>query len=344
MTQENLIPAIETLLNVVNQIVQEDKLVEALELMDEKFSNISLDVKNSIIMNKARLKRLENKIIAATISNENADVERASIASNLLRINNNVPSEIHTVQLLGKMKSIYVASEETHLEKIIGPYNNLVKIKWLQQAIECAKSVCQVVRADGVKGTGFVLEGGYLMTNFHILPSEEKIKNAKIVFDYEEDFLGNARSTSEFLLDATNWKGSPIQEMDYAYVKIIDNPSNPIAKWGFLELDTFTEPQNGSPVTIIQHPLGQTKQIALTANSIINVDGRKIFYETDTEKGSSGSPVFNNDWKVIALHHAGKTEDEGGLLINSQTGESRGANEGILIKYIAEKLWPNIPS
>lgn len=308
--------------------------------MDEKFSNISLSVKDSIIMNKARLKRLENKVIEATISNENADVERAKIASNLLKINNKIPSEIHIGQLLGKLKSIYVASEEIHLEKIIGPNNNLVKIKWLQQGIECAKSVCQVVRADGVKGTGFVLEGGYLMTNFHILPSEEKVKNAKIVFDYEEDFLGNARSTSEFLLDATNWKASPIQEMDYTYVKIIDNPANPIAKWGFLEIDKFTEPQNGSPVTIIQHPLGQTKQIALTANSIINVEGRKIFYETDTEKGSSGSPVFNNDWKVIALHHAGRTEDEGGLIINSQTGESRGANEGIWIRYIAKDLWP----
>ena len=277
MTQENLTPAIETLLNVVNQVIQEDKIEEALELMSAKFSNISLDLENAIIQNKARLKRLETKIITGTISNENADVERANVASNLLRIINKIPSEIHKAQLVGKMKSIYVASEDTHLEKIIGPYNNLVKIKWLQQGIECAKSVCQVVRADGVKGTGFVLEGGYLMTNFHVLPSEEKIKNAKIVFDYEEDFLGNARSTSEFFLDATNWKSSPIQEMDYSYVKIIDSPANPIAKWGFLEIDTFTEPLNGSPVTIIQHPLGQTKQIALTANSIINVEGRKIF-------------------------------------------------------------------
>ena len=57
---------------------------------------------------------------------------------------------------------------------------------------------------------------------------------------------------------------------------------------------------------------------------------------TDTERGSSGSPVFNNDWKVIALHHAGKTEEDGGLVINPATGEKRGANEGILIKNIVQ--------
>src|SRR5262249_23055923 len=28
-------------------------------------------------------------------------------------------------------------------------------------------------------------------------------------------------------------------------------------------------------------------------------------YETDTEQGSSGSPVFNDQWEVIALHHSG---------------------------------------
>jgi endonuclease G len=93
-------------------------------------------------------------------------------------------------------------------------------------------------------------------------------------------------------------------------------------------------------VTIIQHPLGGTKQIALTANKIIGIDRdrHKLFYQTDTEPGSSGSPVFNNEWKVIALHHAGKTESDGGLVIDVKTGEKRGANEGILIKEIVQNI------
>ena len=29
-------------------------------------------------------------------------------------------------------------------------------------------------------------------------------------------------------------------------------------------------------------------------------------YSTDTEAGSSGSPVFNDQWEVVALHHSVK--------------------------------------
>ena len=29
-----------------------------------------------------------------------------------------------------------------------------------------------------------------------------------------------------------------------------------------------------------------------------------LHYEADTEPGSSGSPVFDDGWEVVALHHA----------------------------------------
>ena len=30
-----------------------------------------------------------------------------------------------------------------------------------------------------------------------------------------------------------------------------------------------------------------------------------VQYSTDTEPGSSGSPVFNQDWEIVGLHHRG---------------------------------------
>ena len=38
-----------------------------------------------------------------------------------------------------------------------------------------------------------------------------------------------------------------------------------------------------------------------------------IIYKSDTAPGSSGSPVFNNEWQLIALHSAGvaKKNDRG---------------------------------
>ena len=34
-------------------------------------------------------------------------------------------------------------------------------------------------------------------------------------------------------------------------------------------------------------------------------DGRRLRYRNNTEKGSSGSPVFNLAWELLALHHIG---------------------------------------
>jgi endonuclease G len=90
-------------------------------------------------------------------------------------------------------------------------------------------------------------------------------------------------------------------------------------------------------VTIIQHPNGGLKQIALTANQVVGLWEHRLHYTTDTMPGSSGAPVFNDLWQVIAIHHAG-----GNLQVNDK-GDRRFFNEGILmsaIKLDAGGLWP----
>ena len=52
--------------------------------------------------------------------------------------------------------------------------------------------------------------------------------------------------------------------------------------------------------------------------------GDLVQYSTDTEPGSSGSPVFNQDWEIVGLHHRG-----GGLA--GPDGKKYFTNEGILI-------------
>ena len=58
------------------------------------------------------------------------------------------------------------------------------------------------------------------------------------------------------------------------------------------------------PVNIIQHPGGQFKQIAVRNNLAASLKGNDLAYFTDTEGGSSGSPVCNDRWEVLALHKA----------------------------------------
>ncbi len=235
-------------------------------------------------------------------------------------------------------KSQFSNVEDSDLEKLIGTKSNIESINWLYKAIEASKSVCRIVRADGIKGTGFVLKGGYLLTNQHVIENKQIAQKAKIEFNYELDETGSPTEPVTYYLDTDteDMKSSPNHELDYTYIKIKDNPSKPLSQWGFLELDLFSDPQIGDPAIIIQHPNGRRKEITFRNNNIISVWNSKLFYLTDTLTGSSGAPVFNKEWKVIALHHKGKTEN-GGLVINAQ-GDKAPSNEGILIKDILKHI------
>jgi V8-like Glu-specific endopeptidase len=81
----------------------------------------------------------------------------------------------------------------------------------------------------------------------------------------------------------------------------------------------------GDHVSIIQHPNGGPKQIAVTNNRILNIYDHRVQYLTDTLPGSSGSPVFLGSWQVLAIHHAG------GNVRRNARGDVIFANEGILI-------------
>ncbi|MHA2308892.1 MAG: trypsin-like serine peptidase [Candidatus Heimdallarchaeaceae archaeon] len=74
--------------------------------------------------------------------------------------------------------------------------------------------------------------------------------------------------------------------------------------WGFIQLRdnmTYTTPQH---VNVIQHPRGRHKEVALQENHLTHIYLTRVRYTTDTEPGSSGSPVFDNGWDLISIHHA----------------------------------------
>jgi V8-like Glu-specific endopeptidase len=91
-------------------------------------------------------------------------------------------------------------------------------------------------------------------------------------------------------------------------------------------------PHQEQRVSIIQHPGGQPKQIAMQGNRVLYSDERILQYLTATNPGSSGSPVLNDSWEVCALHHAG------GRMTEPATGRIVYRNEGILVSAILDHL------
>jgi V8-like Glu-specific endopeptidase len=76
-------------------------------------------------------------------------------------------------------------------------------------------------------------------------------------------------------------------------------------------------------------------QISLHDSVLLDIDNdeRLVHYRTPTDPGSSGSPVFNALWEVMALHHGGSASTP--RLRGEGTYE---ANEGISLSAIRRAL------
>ncbi len=90
--------------------------------------------------------------------------------------------------------------------------------------------------------------------------------------------------------------------------------------WGYLRLPSSITYALGEHLNIVQHPRGRRKEVALQKNNITNIYTSRIRYTTDTDPGSSGSPVFNNQWDLIAIHHAAGEWDSATLAWLSNEG------------------------
>jgi len=123
-----------------------------------------------------------------------------------------------------------------------------------------------------------------------------------------------------------------------------------LATFGWLQLNPIPgKVIEGESLSVIQHPSGDYKQVAIRENLLLDVADRFLWYQSDTAPGSSGSPVFNDQWQVVALHHSGvpATDAQGrSLTVDGQVWtpdmpESRlqwKANEGVRVSVLVDAL------
>ena len=103
------------------------------------------------------------------------------------------------------------------------------------------------------------------------------------------------------------------------------------ADWGALDLQPISI-GGEERINIIQHPGGGPKQIAYFHNIVAYADQKRVQYLTDTMPGSSGSPVFDWQWRLVAVHHSG------GWIPEPGSGKQVFRNEGIHVQCIIDAL------
>jgi V8-like Glu-specific endopeptidase len=179
-----------------------------------------------------------------------------------------------------------------------------------------------------VEGTAFRIGEDLLLTNQHVLvPFGEMATQVTAEFGFETDAGGNglpsrtlACKPAEAVVDAAG---------DWGAIRVAE-PLDPT--WPIVALADAADPVAGEPAYILEHPLGGRKRLAFVRNTVTDFDDQVVHYLTDTQSGSSGSPVFNAAGKLIALHHAGGEPQD----VAGKTPMKK--NEGIRIPRVLQAL------
>ncbi|MEM9482296.1 MAG: LamG-like jellyroll fold domain-containing protein [Cyanobacteria bacterium P01_F01_bin.116] len=95
----------------------------------------------------------------------------------------------------------------------------------------------------------------------------------------------------------------------------------------------------GDPVYIIQHPKGRQQQIVIRDNRVLHdaIYTDFIRYRADSDYGSSGSPVFNDRWQLVALHHAAIAAPKATTIIETEKELSDRQNDHYLGEVVAQQ-------
>ncbi|MEU1576366.1 serine protease [Streptomyces collinus] len=240
-------------------------------------------------------------------------------------------------------------------ERIIDLSNELQAWSFLPRGVRAGATVARItLRRDGRElphGTGFLVSPRLMMTNHHVLPDESLARHCFAEFNAQVTADNLPDTVVRMELDPGTFFAAD-RRLDFALVAVAPTldgpPPGEIFGWNRLSVQ-IGKLVLGEKVNIIGHPSGRLKEIALRDNAVLVRLDDFVHYTTDTEPGNSGSPVFNDQWEVVALHHSGvpKKDDQGRVLRKDGRPWQQGdgddaidwvANEGVRISSILKHL------
>jgi V8-like Glu-specific endopeptidase len=244
------------------------------------------------------------------------------------------------------------------LERIIGR-NDLIGVEFLEAALNAAGSVGHVLvksRSGRVlgHGSGVMVSPRLFLTNNHVLETDASAGASEVQFGYQYEPGGRLRPGRSFRFAHEEFfLTDPALDFTLVAVRVADG----LGEFGHVTLnDDDGRVLVGEYMNIVQHPNGLPKQLAFRDNQVTDLLDDFVHYRADTEPGSSGSPVFNDQWEMVALHHSGVpkrnsqnhilarngsvwTEEQGDFAIDWIANE--GVRVGRILSFLREARLPD---
>lgn len=236
-------------------------------------------------------------------------------------------------------------------EAIVG-VNDMVAFEFLAAGAEAGKSVALLLVPrfeNGVavksntggpwlmQGTGWMVGPDLLLTNHHVINARRDDELDASAADFERQGLETAIDFAYDSLKKPATAGvqavvASSVNLDYALLRLKSGQGRQPLK--LLRQRVTVQATTYLSVNIIQHPRGLLKQVAFRNNLVTGADQDTLRYFTDTDYGSSGSPVFDDEWRVVALHRGAVYADD----VSYQGKETAYVNFGSHIEAILDDL------
>jgi len=173
-------------------------------------------------------------------------------------------------------------------------------------------------------------EAPILVTNAHVLATKDidpaaalRPNKARVSFET------GPNATAKLGVDKILFS-SPRNQLDVTVATLANVPALTVLDELADELPLIGEAEHH--VRVIGHPGGRGLSYSMDDNLLLDHDNIRLHYRAPTEAGSSGSPVFDREWQLLALHHRGLSSMP---RLNGGVGAYK-ANEGIsLLEIIA---------
>jgi hypothetical protein len=200
---------------------------------------------------------------------------------------------------------------ESGLEAIVQKTNRLVSaVEWREAMRTAEQRICRIDAPKGQAcGTGFLVGADLVLTNCHVYREVEgRSPVARFGFGAPEASCEDVPVKGEPLAISSE------ELLDFALLRLRD-PTGKSRGWFKPKAHKFEENQ---VQLILQHPDGRPLEVGIgRVTAVVDLPPR-VTYSTNTERGSSGSPVFTMNWQLVALHHYGiKSTNNVGIPISA---------------------------
>lgn len=213
------------------------------------------------------------------------------------------------------------------LEAIVAPNVPMQDpVQWRARMERFEQSVCRIEMPTGnPAGSGFLIAEDLVLTNCHVAAQRQArgvgYTACAARFGAKLDAAGAEQLGEAFAFaDMAPIAESAISALDYAVIRLaasVDRPAIPRpTPHAFEPNDIYF---------ILQHPLGQQMKLSAGTFQSFEPATARVRYTANTNPGSSGSPVFDVAWNPVALHHAGTTSANAGVVLTTVAADAGAA-------------------